>query len=66
MELVLAIDLMNGQVVHGKKGNRSTYRPFVHSSYSFKSPIEFVASIEPRFLYIADLDRIQERVGFEG
>lgn len=57
--MVLAIDLMNGQIVHGMKGNRSTYRPFVHSHYSFNSPIEFLTLVAPRFLYIADLDRIQ-------
>jgi phosphoribosylformimino-5-aminoimidazole carboxamide ribotide isomerase len=54
MELILALDLMQGRAVRGKSGNRKTYRPLVPDS----DPVAIVTRLSPRFLYIADLDRI--------
>ncbi|MDD1674794.1 MAG: nickel transporter [Methanomicrobiales archaeon] len=54
MELILALDLMQGQAVHGKSGERSTYRPLV----PYSDPINLIARCAPKSLYIADLDRI--------
>ncbi|HMA05306.1 MAG TPA: HisA/HisF-related TIM barrel protein [Methanomicrobiales archaeon] len=58
MDLVLALDLMKGRVVHGARGERSTYRPLLLPGIPSSRPEEIVSAISPRFLYIADLDRI--------
>jgi phosphoribosylformimino-5-aminoimidazole carboxamide ribotide isomerase len=59
MDLVLALDLMNGFVVHGRKGRRSTYRPLTWGMASTAEPSAYVREMKPRYLYIADLDRIE-------
>jgi phosphoribosylformimino-5-aminoimidazole carboxamide ribotide isomerase len=59
MELILAIDLSRGLVVHGKSGERSGYRPLTWGASPTADPVAFVRHINPRFLYIADLDRIE-------
>jgi phosphoribosylformimino-5-aminoimidazole carboxamide ribotide isomerase len=58
MDLILALDLMHGVVVHGKKGERSTYRPLTWGIASSAEPAAYVRDMKPRYLYIADLDRI--------
>jgi phosphoribosylformimino-5-aminoimidazole carboxamide ribotide isomerase len=58
MELVLAIDLKGGLVVHGASGKREEYRPLDWGLSPSAEPFAFVGSIRPRHLYIADLDRI--------
>lgn len=58
MDLILALDLMHGFVVHGKKGERSTYRPLTWGISPSAEPVAYVRALKPRFLYIADLDRI--------
>jgi phosphoribosylformimino-5-aminoimidazole carboxamide ribotide isomerase len=62
MDLVLAMDLKGGLVVHGKSGYRETYRPLDWGCSPTAEPIAFVRAIAPKFIYIADLDRI-ENVG---
>lgn len=59
MDLILALDLMNGAVVHGSKGRRSTYRPLTWGIASSAEPVAYVRDLKPRYLYIADLDRIE-------
>ncbi len=61
MELILAIDLSHGLVVHGKSGDRSGYRPLTWGASPTADPVAFVRHINPRFLYVADLDRIEGR-----
>ncbi|MEM1751529.1 MAG: HisA/HisF-related TIM barrel protein [Archaeoglobaceae archaeon] len=58
------MDIMNGVVVLAERGERKKYRPVAESSHLVKSsdPIEVLSEIRPKFLYVADLDRIQ-RVG---
>lgn len=58
MDLILAMDLMQGQVVHGMRGDRAGYRPLTWGLVATADPIAQVRQIAPRFLYIADLDRI--------
>ncbi|MDI6720009.1 MAG: HisA/HisF-related TIM barrel protein [Methanomicrobiales archaeon] len=58
MDLILAMDLMQGKVVHGVRGERSSYLPLTWGLVSTADPIAHVHHIAPRFLYIADLDRI--------
>jgi phosphoribosylformimino-5-aminoimidazole carboxamide ribotide isomerase len=58
MDLVLAMDLKGGVVVHGKRGDRATYRPLTWGISPSADPEEYLMAMQPRFLYIADLDRI--------
>ena len=58
MELLLAMDLRQNLVVHGKSGQRTTYKPLDWGYSPTAEPIGFVSAIKPRYLYIADLDRI--------
>lgn len=60
MDLVLAMDLKGGFVVHGKSGNRAEYRPLDWGLSPTAEPIGFLKAIAPRYIYIADLDRIGE------
>jgi phosphoribosylformimino-5-aminoimidazole carboxamide ribotide isomerase len=59
MELVLAMDLKGGRVVHGKSGQRETYLPLDWGCSPTAEPIGFVKAIAPKNIYIADLDRIE-------
>jgi phosphoribosylformimino-5-aminoimidazole carboxamide ribotide isomerase len=59
MELVLAMDLKGGRVVHGKSGQRETYKPLDWGCSPTAEPVGFVRAIAPKYLYIADLDRIE-------
>jgi phosphoribosylformimino-5-aminoimidazole carboxamide ribotide isomerase len=59
MKLVLAMDLKKNLVVHGKSGHRETYKPLDWGCSPTADPVGFVRSIAPRYIYIADLDRIE-------
>ncbi len=59
MDLILAIDLMDGLMVHGKKGMRDTYAPLEWGLASSPDPVVLIRELEPRYIYIADLDRIK-------
>jgi phosphoribosylformimino-5-aminoimidazole carboxamide ribotide isomerase len=61
MELVLAMDLKGGLVVHGESGQRETYRPLDWGYSPTADPVGFVKAIAPKYIYIADLDRIEGR-----
>jgi phosphoribosylformimino-5-aminoimidazole carboxamide ribotide isomerase len=61
MKLVLAMDLIRGLVVHGKSGQRESYKPLDWGYSPTAEPLGFVKAIAPKFLYIADLDRIEGR-----
>lgn len=62
MDLILAMDLKSGLVVHGMKGDRVSYRPLDWGLSPTADPAGYVEAIGPRFLYVADLDRI-DRTG---
>jgi phosphoribosylformimino-5-aminoimidazole carboxamide ribotide isomerase len=59
MKLILAMDLRQNLVVHGKSGRRETYKPLDWGYSPTAEPISFVRTIGPKYLYIADLDRIE-------
>jgi len=59
MDLVLAMDLRQNLVVHGKSGHRETYKPLDWGCSPTAEPAGFVRSIQPKYIYIADLDRIE-------
>ena len=58
MELILAVDLRGGLVVHGAAGARETYRPLDWGLAPSAEPEAYLAALRPRHVYIADLDRI--------
>ena len=58
MDLILALDLMKGRVVHGARGQRETYRPLILPGVPSSDPVDLVSVLSPRYLYVADLDRI--------
>jgi phosphoribosylformimino-5-aminoimidazole carboxamide ribotide isomerase len=59
MKLFLAMDLRQNLVVHGKSGQRETYKPLDWGISTTAEPIEYIRTVKPRYLYIADLDRIE-------
>ncbi|MCS7144625.1 MAG: HisA/HisF family protein [Archaeoglobaceae archaeon] len=60
MKIVFVMDIMNGVVVLAERGERHRYRPVAEKSLIIKksSPLEVLEEIKPRFLYVADLDKI--------
>jgi len=59
MELILAMDLRHNLVVHGKSGQRASYKPLDWGCSPTAEPAGFVKAIAPKYIYIADLDRIE-------
>ncbi|HXX54717.1 MAG TPA: nickel transporter, partial [Methanoregula sp.] len=59
MDLVLAMDLRHNLVVHGQKGERAGYKPLDWGCSPTADPVRSVRAIRPKFLYIADLNRIE-------
>lgn len=59
MDLILAMDLRNGVVVHGMSGNRDQYLPLDWAHSLTADPLPFVTALRPKYIYIADLDRIE-------
>jgi phosphoribosylformimino-5-aminoimidazole carboxamide ribotide isomerase len=57
------MDLMSGIVVAAERGKREMYRPVGEKSLlvSTSDPLTVVEEVKPRFLYVADLDRIMGR-----
>lgn len=60
MDLILAMDLRHGAVVHGKAGNRAEYLPLNWGISSTSNPLQYIEELRPKYLYIADLDRIEK------
>lgn len=63
MEIIPVIDLMHGQVVHARMGQRQHYLPIQSSLCSSSAPINIINALLELYpfehLYIADLDAIQ-------
>ncbi|MDO5844819.1 MAG: HisA/HisF-related TIM barrel protein [Methanocorpusculum sp.] len=59
MKIILAADLKDGLVVHGKSGNREEYKPLNWGLSPTAEPISYVSYLKPKYLYAADLDRIE-------
>jgi len=59
MDLILAVDLQNGKVVHGMSGNRGQYLPLDWGLSPSAEPLAFISALCPKYIYIADLDRIE-------
>lgn len=58
--IVFVIDILNGKVVHAIRGERAAYRPVRNSKVCDSTdPVEMIAALNPKEVYIADLDRLQ-------
>ena len=64
MLLIPVIDLLNGTVVHAKKGDRENYQPIQSLISNSSDPIDVVTALLKYYpfqqLYIADLNAIQK------
>lgn len=64
MQLIPVIDLLDGMVVHAKKGARKNYLPIQSLLSDSSKPLDIVAAILEYYpfkqLYIADLNAIQK------
>ena len=65
MDLIPVLDLLDGKVVHGKKGEREKYMPVESVLTDTAEPLEvaraFIDKLGLKKFYIADLDSIQGR-----
>lgn len=65
MDIIPVIDLMDGQVVHARHGDRQNYRPIQSALCSGSEPLHIVSSLLQLYpfkrLYIADINAIQGR-----
>jgi phosphoribosylformimino-5-aminoimidazole carboxamide ribotide isomerase len=58
--LIFVMDLLDGVVVHAKRGKREKYEP-IHrfsSIVSSSGPVRVIEAIKPKEVYIADLNRL--------
>uniref|UniRef100_A0A7J2THV2 HisA/HisF family protein n=1 Tax=Archaeoglobus fulgidus TaxID=2234 RepID=A0A7J2THV2_ARCFL len=60
MKIFFVLDIKGKRAVLAEKGEREKYEPLSEKSLVARTddPIEVVKMLEPRFLYVADLDRI--------
>ncbi|MEZ6058928.1 MAG: HisA/HisF-related TIM barrel protein [Planctomycetaceae bacterium] len=65
MEIIPVLDIMNGVVVHGVAGERSTYRPILSPLTSSQDPSAILQAIRQTFglqkFYVADLNGLQQQ-----
>ena len=59
MKIILAVDLKDGYVVHGCSGNRAEYKPLNWGISPSAEPFSYISCMKPKYLYAADLDRIE-------
>jgi|Deesub1362A_J573_1020465.scaffolds.fasta_scaffold01335_4 phosphoribosylformimino-5-aminoimidazole carboxamide ribotide isomerase len=63
MKIYFVMDLKEEKVVRAFRGERESYQP-VHLSTDIlrdSNPLSVVDEVNPRYLYVADLDRISDR-----
>jgi phosphoribosylformimino-5-aminoimidazole carboxamide ribotide isomerase len=62
MQLIPVVDLLNGMVVHAKRGDRNNYQPMQSALCQSSKPIDVVNALLELYpferIYIADLDAI--------
>jgi phosphoribosylformimino-5-aminoimidazole carboxamide ribotide isomerase len=70
LNVIPVIDLLDGQVVHAKTGDRDAYRPIVTPLSRTSDPLEVVGGLLSLLpfaeLYVADLDAILRRADNQG
>jgi phosphoribosylformimino-5-aminoimidazole carboxamide ribotide isomerase len=64
MQIIPVIDLLNGVIVHAKRGQRAAYQPIQSQLTASSAPLDIVAALLALYpftqLYIADLNAIQK------
>ena len=60
MRCVYVLDILNGAVVHARRGERNSYRPITEFSrlVTTSEPLGVMREIRPREVYVADLNLI--------
>jgi len=70
MLVIPVVDLMAGQVVHARRGERTTYRPLQSRLAPSSDPLAVIAALLALApfptIYVADLDAIQRRGDHRG
>jgi phosphoribosylformimino-5-aminoimidazole carboxamide ribotide isomerase len=70
LHIIPVIDLLDGQVVHAKQGNRTNYLPIASTLTSSTQPVDIVKAFMAVYpfntLYIADLNAIQNMENHAG
>ncbi|AEA47617.1 HisA/HisF family protein [Archaeoglobus veneficus] len=63
MKVYFVMDILNGEVVRAVRGERQNYRPVHLTSRVVTSsdPLEVVSTLNPKRVYVADLDAIMGR-----
>ncbi|HID42780.1 MAG TPA: HisA/HisF family protein [Archaeoglobaceae archaeon] len=61
MKVYFVMDLMDGKVVKAIRGERERYLPVNLCINAESNPLKLIEKIQPRYLYVADLDRIMDR-----
>ena len=65
MEIIPVIDLLDGRVVHARRGERQHYQPIQSSLCNSSDPLDVLQALLELYpfdqLYIADLNAIQKR-----
>jgi phosphoribosylformimino-5-aminoimidazole carboxamide ribotide isomerase len=58
--LIFVMDLLDGMVVHAKRGTRDQYKPInlFSSIVSSSDPVHIIEELKPEEVYIADLNRL--------
>jgi phosphoribosylformimino-5-aminoimidazole carboxamide ribotide isomerase len=58
--LVFVMDILDGAVVHAKRGERDQYKPITRFSSIVRSsdPLQIVEELKPAEVYLADLNRL--------
>jgi phosphoribosylformimino-5-aminoimidazole carboxamide ribotide isomerase len=60
--IIFVLDILNGTAVHAFRGERSKYKPVTGSRVcDSSSPLELISALAPHEVYIADLDRLQQK-----
>ena len=59
MRILVAIDILDGIVVHGYKGERAGYKPLDWGLARSVIPHEYITELGIKYPYLADLDRIE-------
>jgi phosphoribosylformimino-5-aminoimidazole carboxamide ribotide isomerase len=60
---IFVLDILNGAVVHAVRGERSRYEPIAGFSrvVATSEPLEIIKALQPKDIYVADLDRLTGR-----
>ena len=59
--IIFVLDILDGKAVHAIRGERTKYQPIKGSQICDSSnPLDIISELNPKEVYIADLDRLQD------